>query len=101
MADRPALVFDLDGTLIDSAPDIHATANKVFAAKGLEPFSFDTVRGFIGQTFDYLDATRRRRMATELLEALVTGRVSHAAAARKMREIVARAKGGWMAATTG
>ncbi len=46
---RPAaLVFDLDGTLIDSAPDIHATANKVFLAKGLQPFAFDVVRGFIG-----------------------------------------------------
>jgi phosphoglycolate phosphatase len=42
------LVFDLDGTLIDSAPDIHATANAVFGARGLAAFSFDTVRGFIG-----------------------------------------------------
>jgi phosphoglycolate phosphatase len=48
VADRLALVFDLDGTLIDSAPDIHATANKVFAARGLAPFPFETVRGFIG-----------------------------------------------------
>ncbi|MBA3908823.1 MAG: phosphoglycolate phosphatase [Rhodobacter sp.] len=43
-----AIVFDLDGTLIDSAPDIHAAANKVFTAKGLAPFPFDVVRGFIG-----------------------------------------------------
>jgi phosphoglycolate phosphatase len=42
------LIFDLDGTLIDSAPDIHATANKVFTAHGLQPFDFATVRGFIG-----------------------------------------------------
>ncbi|MFO1203581.1 MAG: phosphoglycolate phosphatase [Tabrizicola sp.] len=48
MSDRLSLVFDLDGTLIDSAPDIHAAANKVFGAKGLPPFSFETVRGFIG-----------------------------------------------------
>jgi phosphoglycolate phosphatase len=48
LADRVGLIFDLDGTLIDSAPDIHATANKVFAAKGLQPFSFAAVRGFIG-----------------------------------------------------
>jgi phosphoglycolate phosphatase len=46
---RPiGLIFDLDGTLIDSAPDIHATANKIFTAKGLQPFPFATVRGFIG-----------------------------------------------------
>lgn len=48
MAERPALIFDLDGTLIDSAPDIHAAANKVFSAKGLSPFPFESVRGFIG-----------------------------------------------------
>lgn len=48
MADPVALVFDLDGTLIDSAPDIHAAANKVFAVKWLEPFPFAIVRSFIG-----------------------------------------------------
>ncbi|WP_374643912.1 phosphoglycolate phosphatase [Tabrizicola sp.] len=42
------LVFDLDGTLIDSAPQIHAAANEVFAARGLPGFAFATVRGFIG-----------------------------------------------------
>ncbi|WP_245990226.1 phosphoglycolate phosphatase [Tabrizicola piscis] len=48
MADTLNLIFDLDGTLIDSAPDIHAAANKVFQAKGLEPFPFAVVKGFIG-----------------------------------------------------
>jgi phosphoglycolate phosphatase len=48
LAEPLAIVFDLDGTLIDSAPDIHAAANKVFEAKGLQPFSFAVVRGFIG-----------------------------------------------------
>lgn len=43
-----ALVFDLDGTLIDSAPEINAVANKVFSDKGLQPFSFPVVRGAIG-----------------------------------------------------
>jgi phosphoglycolate phosphatase len=43
-----ALVFDLDGTLIDSAPKIHAVANKVFTDKGLQAFPFATVRGAIG-----------------------------------------------------
>lgn len=42
------LVFDLDGTLIDSAPQIHATANLVFGNIGLPGFSHETVRGFIG-----------------------------------------------------
>ncbi len=48
MSEALGLIFDLDGTLIDSAPDIHATANKVFAARGIGSFDFATVRGFIG-----------------------------------------------------
>lgn len=43
-----ALVFDLDGTLIDSAPDIHATANKVLVPRGFAPVPFEVVRSFIG-----------------------------------------------------
>lgn len=43
-----AIVFDLDGTLIDSAPDIHAAANKVLAAEGLPPVSLAQATGFIG-----------------------------------------------------
>ena len=31
------VIFDLDGTLIDSAADIHATANAVLASEGLAP----------------------------------------------------------------
>jgi phosphoglycolate phosphatase len=48
VSDRAALIFDLDGTLIDSAPDIHAAANKVFGGKGLAPFPYETVRDCIG-----------------------------------------------------
>ena len=48
LPDPVGLIFDLDGTLIDSAPDIHATANKVLGAEGLAPFAFETVKGFIG-----------------------------------------------------
>ncbi|MFN3294858.1 MAG: phosphoglycolate phosphatase [Gemmobacter sp.] len=43
-----ALIFDLDGTLVDSAPDIHAAGNAVLAAEGLPPVPFDRARGFIG-----------------------------------------------------
>lgn len=48
MADRLNLVFDLDGTLIDSAPQIHAAANIIFQDRGLPPFLQGTVRGCIG-----------------------------------------------------
>lgn len=42
------LIFDLDGTLIDSAPDIHATVNLLLAETGLPPLDLAMVRGFIG-----------------------------------------------------
>ncbi len=43
-----AVIFDLDGTLIDSAPDIHAAANSVMARHGLAPFTLAEARGFVG-----------------------------------------------------
>ncbi|MFC2967466.1 phosphoglycolate phosphatase [Acidimangrovimonas pyrenivorans] len=42
------VIFDLDGTLIDSAPDIHATANAVLAQEGLAPLTLTQIRSFIG-----------------------------------------------------
>lgn len=43
-----AVIFDLDGTLIDSAPDIHAAANKMLALEGYDPLSLNTITSFIG-----------------------------------------------------
>lgn len=43
------IIFDLDGTLIDSAPDIHAAGNAVLAAEGLPGVSFAQTRSFIGK----------------------------------------------------
>lgn len=42
------VIFDLDGTLVDSAPDIHAAANALLRAMGYQPLAYETVRGFIG-----------------------------------------------------
>jgi phosphoglycolate phosphatase len=44
-----AVVFDLDGTLIDSAPDLHAAANAFLAERDLGPVTLPQVRGFIGE----------------------------------------------------
>ncbi len=43
-----AIVFDLDGTLIDSLPDIAAAANRMLEAEGRAPLSPDEVRPMIG-----------------------------------------------------
>lgn len=48
------VIFDLDGTLIDSAPDIHATANAVLAAEQLGALDLPTVRSFIGRGVPHL-----------------------------------------------
>lgn len=43
-----AVLFDLDGTLVDSAPDIHAAMNVVLAHDGLGPLTLDQVKSMIG-----------------------------------------------------
>ena len=48
------LVFDLDGTLIDSAPDIHAAANRLMAEEGLPPQTLERVRRMIGHGVPHL-----------------------------------------------
>jgi phosphoglycolate phosphatase len=44
----PTIVFDLDGTLIDTAPDLVDTLNVIFAREGLPPVPFETARSLIG-----------------------------------------------------
>jgi phosphoglycolate phosphatase len=42
------IVFDLDGTLVDSAPDLISTLNLVLAGEGLPPVAYDDGRRMIG-----------------------------------------------------
>ncbi len=42
------VVFDLDGTLIDSAPDLQAAANAVLREAGRPPLDLAAIRGFVG-----------------------------------------------------
>lgn len=43
-----AVIFDLDGTLIDAAPDIATKLNEVLAADGLSPLPLPQVHAIIG-----------------------------------------------------
>ena len=43
-----AILFDLDGTLIDTAPDIMAALNLALRRRGLPPATQDQVRAWIG-----------------------------------------------------
>jgi phosphoglycolate phosphatase len=58
------VLFDLDGTLIDSLADIAAVANAVRADFGLAPLPMDTVRTYVGKGADHLI----RRMVPEAPE---------------------------------
>lgn len=42
------IVFDLDGTLIDSAPDLQAAVNRMLEGEGEAPLDLPTVTSFIG-----------------------------------------------------
>jgi phosphoglycolate phosphatase len=44
-----ALVFDLDGTLVDTAPDLAAATNAVLSAEGRRAVSMDEIRAMVGR----------------------------------------------------
>ncbi|MFN4156144.1 MAG: HAD hydrolase-like protein [Paracoccaceae bacterium] len=44
-----AIAFDLDGTLVDSAPDIAAAANRMLFSMGHAPLSLAQLTSFIGR----------------------------------------------------
>jgi 2-phosphoglycolate phosphatase len=43
-----AVLFDLDGTLIDSAPDLAAAGNEMREARGLAPLPYEAFRPMVG-----------------------------------------------------
>lgn len=43
-----AVIFDLDGTLVDSLPDIHAAVNRMLANEGQTSLNMATVQSFVG-----------------------------------------------------
>jgi phosphoglycolate phosphatase len=45
---HPVIVFDLDGTLVDTAPDLIATLNVILTKEGLPPVPYDQARVLIG-----------------------------------------------------
>lgn len=45
---HPTMLLDLDGTLVDSVPDLADALNRLLAAHGKAPFEEATVAGFVG-----------------------------------------------------
>lgn len=66
---RDAIVFDLDGTLIDSAPDLHFALNRVLGDEGAAPVTLEETVGFIGHGLPHLVrlAHRHRGLAADRL----------------------------------
>ena len=44
-----AVLFDLDGTLIDTAPDMGAALNNLMIEENLEPLPLETIRPYVSQ----------------------------------------------------
>lgn len=49
-----AIVFDLDGTLVDSAPDMQSAVNQVLAEEARSPLSLATITSFMGHGLSHL-----------------------------------------------
>ena len=73
----PRLVlFDLDGTLLDSAPDMHAAANLLRAEHGLPPLALSMFRDHVSRggramlevSFPLLDEERRMALLSRFLD---------------------------------
>ena len=45
---KNTLLFDLDGTLVDSVPDLAFSVNQTLIELGLTPFDQDIIRGWVG-----------------------------------------------------
>lgn len=71
-----AVLFDLDGTLLDTAPDMVATLNLVRAEESRPPVPYEQARAFVSsgvlgllrEAFGEIDAPERERLRGRYLE---------------------------------
>jgi phosphoglycolate phosphatase len=80
----PIVVFDLDGTLVDSAPDLVATLNVVFARIGLPRVPYAEARNMVGggarKMIERGLAAEGRSFASAEIDQLVRDFIEHYAA---------------------
>jgi phosphoglycolate phosphatase len=80
----PTVVFDLDGTLVDTAPDLVAALNVIFAREGLPPVAFQAARNMVGGGARALIqrglAAEGRRLPASEIDRLVSQLIEHYAA---------------------
>jgi phosphoglycolate phosphatase len=80
----PIVVFDLDGTLVDSAPDLVATLNVVFTRIGLPTVAYVEARNMVGggarNMIERGLTAEGRSLATAEIDQLVRDFIEHYAA---------------------
>ncbi len=70
------IVFDLDGTLIDSAPDIRGIANAVLEAMGVAPITLADTRNFIGEGIGvFVEKLRAARDIPDSEQSVILGQI--------------------------
>jgi phosphoglycolate phosphatase len=72
-----AISFDLDGTLVDTAPDLVRSTNAVMDAAGIERISLAAVRGMVGQGARALIIKAAAASNVVFDESDLEGRVAH------------------------
>lgn len=74
----PLVIFDLDGTLVDSLDDIAEALNLTLADLSLPRFDADTVRGWVGEGVRSLVASALQAAgSTQLLDDVMPGFMRH------------------------
>jgi phosphoglycolate phosphatase len=73
---HPTIVFDLDGTLVDTRDDLVATLNAILVADGMQPMPADKVIGMVGSgsrvLIESAFAYEGRTLTPERLDRLLT-----------------------------
>ena len=82
------IAFDLDGTLVDSAPDLIGTLNRLLVEEGLAPVAMEEAQKLIGSGarallvhgFEAAGASVERAESDELFQRFLTDYTAHIAA---------------------
>jgi phosphoglycolate phosphatase len=67
----PVYLFDIDGTLLDSAHDICGAVQQVLASTDCQPVSFEFLRGYVGRHLTDLFSDLFPNYTTEQIDGLI------------------------------
>ncbi|MEO3999872.1 HAD family hydrolase [Mesorhizobium sp. CAU 1732] len=78
---KPIIVFDLDGTLVDTAPDLLTSLNHCLTLAGMTPAEPGELRGFVGMggrvMIERAFAAQQRALSAEQLDTLQVSFLDH------------------------